>query len=29
MNSQTIQNQLTSPTDESAIRAFHHQMIDA
>ncbi|MEW6497362.1 MAG: SgcJ/EcaC family oxidoreductase [Cyanobacteriota bacterium] len=29
MNSQTTQNQLTSPADESAIRAFHHQMIDA
>ncbi|MEP0879681.1 hypothetical protein NDA00_28305 [Funiculus sociatus GB2-M2] len=29
VNSQTTQNQLTSPADESAIRAFHHQMIDA
>jgi uncharacterized protein (TIGR02246 family) len=29
MNSQTTPNQLTSPADESAIRAFHHQMIDA
>jgi uncharacterized protein (TIGR02246 family) len=28
MNLQTTQNQLTSPADESAIRAFHHQMID-
>jgi uncharacterized protein (TIGR02246 family) len=29
MNSQTTQNQLTNPADKSAIRAFHHQMIDA
>ena len=29
MNSQTTQNQLTSPADESAIRTFHRQMIDA
>jgi hypothetical protein len=29
MNSQTTQNQTTSPADETTICAFHQQMIDA